>query len=199
MGTETAKMKAALVLIQIIGLAPVVSALKNQAKRRFFDSFNNFFFNNFNSFSDNFCFNSEYNSRTQSGQCENNCCWGDSCGSEGECEMSVIIGCTVGAVIVLCICGCIFFCFCKKKMCFNNRSDSHQQMSYPEPTGVQHNNQPQHSNYNNQGVPMQQQGVQVVQPQTIAQPFHPAPPPPPQYTADGGAPPTQKIDPSGQM
>merc|ERR1712166_813259 len=187
---ETAKMKAALVLmIQILGLAPVVSALKNQAKRRFFDSFfSGSFFSSFNSFSDNFCFNSEYNSRTQSGQCENNCCWGDACGSEGECEMSVIIGCTVAAVIVLCICGCIFFCFCKKMMGFNNRS--HEHMSYPEP---------QQSNYNNQGVPMQQQGVQVVQPQTIAQPFHPAPPPPPQYTADGGAPPTRKVDPSGQM
>merc|ERR1711865_970333 len=163
-------MKAALVLIQILGLAPVVSALKNQAKRRFFDSFFGGGGSFFNSYSDNYCFNSEYNSRTQSGQCENNCCWGDACGSEGECEMAVIIGCTIGAVIVLCICGCIFFCFCKKMMCFNNRS--HQQMSYPEP---------QQSNYNNQGVPMQQQGVQVVQPQTIAQPFHPAPPPPPQY------------------
>merc|ERR1712166_906747 len=186
---ETAKMKAALVLmIQILGLAPVVSALKNQAKRRFFDSFfSGSFFSSFNSYSDNFCFNSEYNSRTQSGQCENNCCWGDACGSEGECEMAVIIGCTIGAVIVLCICGCIFFCFCKKKMCFNNRSDSHQQMSYPEPQ--------------NQGVPMQQQGVQVVQPQTIAQPFQPAPPPPPQYTAGGGGPPLAqpiyKTEPSG--
>ena len=75
-------MKAALVLIQILGLAPVVSALKNQAKRRFFDNFNNFF-SGFNSFSDNYCFNSEYNSRTQGGQCENNCCWGDACGTEG--------------------------------------------------------------------------------------------------------------------
>ena len=44
---------------------------------------------------------------------------------------------------------------------------------------------------------MQQQGVQVVQPQTIAQPFNPAPPPPPQYTADGGgAQPIYKTEPS---
>merc|ERR1712166_586127 len=157
---ETAKMKAALVLlIQILGLAPVVSALKNQAKRRFFDSF----------FSGSF-----FNSVAETTE-------------DTDDEMAVIIGCTIGAVIVLCICGCIFFCFCKKKLCFNNRSDSHQQMSYPEPQ--------------NQGVPMQQQGVQVVQPQTIAQPFQPAPPPPPQYTAGGGGPPLaqpiSKTEPSG--
>merc|ERR1712166_607526 len=104
---ETAKMKAALVLlIQILGLAPVVSALKNQAKRRFFDSF---------------VPGSFFNSVAETTE-------------DTDDEMAVIIGCTIGAVIVLCICGCIFFCFCKKKMCFNNRSDS-----YPEPTGVQHN------------------------------------------------------------
>merc|ERR1712086_600741 len=116
MGPLPIEMTAALLLIQILGLAPVVSALKTPT-RRFFGSFGD-------SFSDSFCFNSRYNSRTKGDQCENNCCWGQSCGDEGECEKAFIIAMCMGAFILVCICGAIAFCVCKKKCCFNNRGDS---------------------------------------------------------------------------
>ena len=59
-------------MIQILGLAPVASALKNRAKRRFFDSF----FSPFAGYGPISAStpNGRYRSRTTSDQCENNCC-----------------------------------------------------------------------------------------------------------------------------
>merc|ERR1712086_487547 len=200
-GPMTLQHSAAVVLLQ--------AACVLADNRRYFNSFDSF-----GSFgrrrNDDRCYNDAYNTRTDSDQCANDCCWGDSCGTEGECRKAVIIGCIIAAVVVLSICGCIAWCFFSRKLCWSSHDhyhDSHQQAHVQYPVSV---TQPQQMVYTNQhatGQPYPQaqypqgqaqypQGQaqypqgQVFQgqpyPQAQAQPVYggqPAPPPPPAYVA----------------
>merc|ERR1712166_481899 len=183
---------------QLIALLPFLcnaaaaTAKKSAANRRFFDNFgfNNFYFTS-NSFSDSSCFNSQYNSQTDSGQCANNCCWGSSCGSENDCKTSLIIGMSIMCGILVCICGCIAFCFFRRTLCFRHCCPrephghcQNENVSYPQPIVM--GGQPI-------GHIVHTQPMQPQQPQYTNQPGG-APPPAYIPTADAGGPPITKSD-----
>merc|ERR1711907_128791 len=131
-----------------------------------------------------FCFNGRYNTRTEPSDCEYDCCWGDSCGTEGECRKAVIIGAVIGSVILLSICACIFWCFFRKKLCFQHRGGGdchgphhHHQQPVTVAQPVVYTGQPQ---------PGYTQPVYAQQPVPQYAGNTNAPPPPPQYTEPVG-------------
>merc|ERR1712166_1395794 len=144
MGVERNSMvpKQLIALLPFLCNAAAATAKKSAANRRFFD---NFGFNNFgfNSFSDSSCFNSQYNSQTDGGQCANNCCWGSSCGSENDCKTSLIIGMSIMCGILVCICGGVAFCFFKRTLCFRHccprephGTCQNENVSHPQPINM---------------------------------------------------------------
>eukprot|EP00658_Telonema_sp_P-2_P043703 TRINITY_DN3159_c0_g1_i16.p1 TRINITY_DN3159_c0_g1~~TRINITY_DN3159_c0_g1_i16.p1 ORF type:complete len:167 (-),score=17.55 TRINITY_DN3159_c0_g1_i16:260-760(-) len=106
--------------------------------------------------SDSQCFNSKYDSQTEAGQCEHDCCWGSECGSESECDnVAIIVGVVIGS-IALCICVGVGFCFYKKVCCFSScrRSSRHHNDCQQQPVVVATPayNQPQPTYITQQGM-----------------------------------------------
>merc|ERR1712010_212580 len=83
----------AFVLLMCLSAVPQVAAKDAALRRSSPASFRRFFDSGRRRRNSDFCFNQRYNTHTEAGECEYDCCWGDSCGSEGVRESPALLLC----------------------------------------------------------------------------------------------------------